>query len=225
MADSLVEEFLVRVGNYTTWVLVGLLIGFLPYLFATRRRPDLHRQARGVYAGAAVGFGLLVGGAFPLFPSGESDVGPVIDGGRYESPDRGFALTFPEGWTVGEATTPETDGMEPLLEASSATEQSVCVVFDITRAQQANPAWSSLEGGVEGDMLAYRADPATVDVESGFLTLPSGRAAYSGYLNDEGVHFRNYYLARADRWLSVGCGARTLPDDRWLAVLEGFEWR
>jgi hypothetical protein len=174
--------------------------------------------------GAAVGFGLLVGGAFPLLPAGQDDSGPVIDGGRYQSAAHGFALNFPEGWTVVEATTPVTDGMKRLLEAWSASEQSVCVVFGITRAQLVSPAGRSLEDAVEGDVRAYRADPATVEVESGDVTLPSGRAAYSGYLDDEGVHFRNYYFATTDRWLSVGCSAGTPPDDRWLPILEGFEW-
>ncbi len=121
MAEPPVEDFLTRFGTYVAWFLVGLLIGFLPYLVAIRRRPDLRRQARGIYAGAAVGFGLLVGGAFPLLPSEEGDVGQLVDGGRYESSAHGFALTFPEGWKAVKAATPMTDGEDQIHLAAITT--------------------------------------------------------------------------------------------------------
>jgi hypothetical protein len=90
-------------------VFVGL-VGAMGWIYhqVVRRRPDLRRQAR-----MAVGVGFIALMACQTvviveqeFSRDDIGVGPVIEGGRVERPEAGFAVTFPDDWTV-HATSPE----------------------------------------------------------------------------------------------------------------------
>ena len=164
------------------------------------------------------------------------DLGPVIDAGRIVRSEEGFAVTFPDDWTVREPTPEGVDsvlsGSDPgvpegtdfVLLAYSAVGGQVCTILDVTRTQRANPDWTSPDDAVAGDRKAFESDPTTVDVDSGFVDLPSGQAAYTGHLVEDGLYSRSYYLVSGDSWYVLGCASRDRPADRWLAIAETFEF-
>ncbi len=74
-------------------------------------RPALRLRARRIYAGAAVFSAFLAADSIDLVPPDETetrpvitDLGPVIEAGRIVRPEVGFAVTFPDDWTVREPT-------------------------------------------------------------------------------------------------------------------------
>jgi len=246
MLDGFLEEFLIRFGAYMAWTGIALLIGAVPYLLVSRRRPDLRPRARGIYVGVAVLSAFLVADAIDLVPRDETepgpiftDLGPVVEAGRIERVAEGFVVTFPDDWTVQE---PTPEGVESVMPGSdpreregtdvvllaysgdSAERGQLCTIMDVTRSQQANPDWASLEDAVAGDLKGYGLDPTTVDIDSGYIDLPSGQAAYTSRMAEDGLYSRVYYLVSPDSWWVFGCGSRERPDDRWLSIAETFEF-
>jgi hypothetical protein len=163
-------------------------------------------------------------------------LGPAGEAGRIVQAVEGFAVTFPDDWTVHEpepgllhslaptSVPRDLAGYDVLLIAYSDERREACTVRDGTRARQADPGWTSLKDAVAGDLEAYRLDPTTVDTDSGYIELPAGQAAFSGHLVEHGFYSRTYYLVSADAWFVLGCGARDRPEDRWLSIAETFEF-
>ncbi len=162
-------------------------------------------------------------------------LGPAIEAGRIVQAAEGFAVTFPDDWTVRQPTREAEsvvqepdhrvpDGTDVLLLAYSAGEGQVCVIMDVTRSYQANRAWVSLEDAVAGDLEAYGIDPTTVDIDSGYVDVPPGQAAYTGRLAEDGLYSRTYYLVSPDSWYVLGCGSRDRPEDDWLSIAKTFEF-
>ena len=61
-------------------------------------------------------------------------------------------------------------------------------------------------------------------MDSGYLQLPSGDAAYSGNEEQDGSHARTYYFVDGDTWFLLGCGSRERLEGDWLSIAETFEF-
>ena len=169
-------------------------------------------------------------------------------GGRVEVPEAGFALTFPEGWTIFE---PGTDDFERALARADlcrqVSEQDTVMVAEARPSGQAGglpvewctvdtmifpfaplDAWikwkedASLEdidilpllfvGGEDADRLGIT-----------YLEVPAGQAARMD-VSDEATYVSIYLLTNGNTFYWISCAGDDPPADRWLTVVESFEF-
>jgi hypothetical protein len=192
------------------------------YHQVVRRRPDLRRQAR-----VAVGVGFVALMAYQTvviveqeFSRDDIDVGPVIEGGRVERPEQGFAVTFPDDWTV-QAISPEyseelsagagVEGlMTTLVVGSDEDAGAGCVVGETTLLMR-EMGWTSVDAFIDG---------TTAEA----IDLPAGVAAREPGVGQSGRSGTQYRFEEDGEWFILGCYADDPPDDRWLSVAETFEF-
>jgi hypothetical protein len=110
-------------------------------------------------------------------------LGPVIDGGRVEQPEYGFAITFPADWTVHQVTpdgalalwgegTPE--GQSLVLGAEQTLQDGYCFVQVDDPSARGEPVL--LENYADSVEYRWLEDPAYEDVERTRVDLPVGPA-------------------------------------------------
>lgn len=154
---------------------------------------------------------------------------PVGAGRRIEVPEHGFALTYPDDWTVQEWSVEDVEAVFGLDEPSAG----VSLALTVSGPGRAGDC------GVMVDDPTVRAEPAllatfadathefllrdsTVDgVERERLDLPAGPAWRFDHLAD-GTPVSAYL--RGGRRVSyvVTCSAEDPPEDRWLSIAETF---
>ncbi|MFO7532263.1 MAG: hypothetical protein R6W93_07345 [Candidatus Limnocylindrales bacterium] len=231
-------------GNYlldhldlvATWlsvIAVGLVATWL-----IRRRPDLSRTII-VLAMALAGIIVVVGTAIHLGPdldlSASLDDEPVLPTGRIEMPETGFAVTFPDDWTVRQVT-PEAHAQlfsefdaadralrTALLYAEPPESDGDCTVVDFTRLAEVPPAWTTISAAT-GEFLAGVAnDPRFAEPQSTIEDLPAGRTGHITATDTDGWYFGAYFFTDGAAWLDLDCWSPDPPDDGWLSIAETFE--
>jgi hypothetical protein len=217
---GMLESFAADFANTMAWVIVGFLIGAVPYYVVSRRRPERRDLARGVYVGLAMVAAFLISDRYELVPWGETDIGPVIESGRIERPDDGFAVTFPDEWTAYEASTEYNeealtgtaaeDRLAAIIVGVDAETGAGCVVFGLTRFASA-AGWSTVEGKV--------AETEAVPIE-----LPAGPAARHDAVDQAMRHEAQYTFVNEGEWFMLSCDSSLPFDVRWLSVAETFEF-
>ena len=182
-------------------VFVGLAGAMgLTYHQVVRRRPDLRRQAR-----VAVGVGFVALMAYQTvviveqeFSRDDIGVGPVIESGRIERPEPGFAVTFPDDWTVQAISPAYSDEvaaeagaeglMTGLLVGFDEDTEVGCALFEgLSR-------WASVDAFVDG---------TTAEA----VDLPAGTAARVDEVGQDGSIGTLYHYAEDGRWFALGCYA------------------
>ncbi len=188
-----------------------------------------------------VGGALVVTSAPEFVSASDSDagsfpwdvVGPVIDGGYAEQPEKGFAITFPDDWTVRQVTPDGAlalgdDDVTPganefVVSATSPDESAWCyVTFD-------DPAVTGLPA-----LLATFASEADTEPEAlgigdytrAHVDLPIGPAWREDFVV-EGVLPVTIHMARGPIGLyALACYALEgdPPDDGWRSIAETFEF-
>jgi hypothetical protein len=216
MPDGFPGDFLVEyLLNPMVWFAIGLALGFIPYRLVCRKRPDRARVARGAYIGIAFFAAFTLDDYVQLIPDGETDVGPVIESGRIERPEPGFAVTFPDDWTVQAISPAYSDevaagaGAEgliiSLLVGSDEDTEVGCALFESLSR------WASVDAFVDG---------TTAEA----VDLPAGTAARVDEVGQDGSLGTLYHYAEDGRWFALGCYADDPPDDNWLSIAETFEF-
>ena len=166
-----------------------------------------------------------------------SNAGPVIEGGRVERPAEGFAVAFPDDWTIREVSPEGNEGptsalhpeMSSLLSAVVAgtppTMHDRCVVVDLTQLVCSRLDWASLDDVVAGFMLLLRSDPRWVGLESTFMDLRAGRTGrILRAVDSEAEYVSTYYFTDSDAWFYLECVSPDPSLERWLSIAESFEF-
>jgi len=206
------------------------------YHQVVRRRPELRRQAR---VGVGVGFVVLMAYQAVIIFEQESSrddigVGPVIEGGRIERPEDGFALTFPDTWTV-EAFTPESsedmvagtllEGRASLLLAGvDADTGEGCGLLDGTVFEREVLDWNSVHDAARKGASNLLSMPEWAETSSAVVSLPVGQVARIDAVGADGAYQEQYLFTDGDRWLFLNCSADERRDDGWLSIAETFEF-
>jgi hypothetical protein len=194
---------------------------------------------------------LLGVGATPAIAQESSS--PPWFGGRVEMPEHGVAITIPDDWIAFDLTA-DTDEQvdivyqlmgdqsevrsdvpkawlrwyasahgEALLVARTLDGSVICQVSDIPVVMSypdTFPEWA----------LGEMAGPSTcgsIDDEAVPMELPAGPALVVQGVNvcdgmeSEAIH---YAITSGDRAAAVGCEAPKAPGDRWLSIVETFEF-
>ena len=189
-----------------------------------------------------VGCALVVTSAPEFVSASDSDagsfpwdvVGPVIDGGYVEQPEKGFAITFPDDWTVRQVTP---DGALALGDDGDATPGANEFVVSATSPDES--AWCYVtfdDPAVTGlpALLATFASEADTEPEAlgigdytrAHVDLPIGPAWREDFVV-EGVLPVTIHMARGPIGLyALACYALEgdPPDDGWRSIAETFEF-
>jgi hypothetical protein len=196
--------------------------------WAIRVRPQARRSITlsTIALGAAVA---LAASHLALVPSFE--VGPAIGSGRIERPDYGFALTFPDSWTV-QAATPEgvqsafgdltlEEGETLVLAAERMGRTGICVVrVDDPSARRAPTLLNPVAAATERQLIASEAYDRVERVRIDLPVGPAWRIDRSG-----GTATGSFYFIRGrDALYFIDCSSDDPPDDHWLSIAETFEF-
>ena len=194
------------------------------YHQVVRRRTDLRRQAR-----VAVGVGFVALMAYQTVviveqESSRDDVGAVLEGGRVERPEAGFAVTFPDDWTV-HASSPEysdevaagagAEGLVAILLVGSDEDTgAACTVVEYTLLMR-EAGWASVDAYVDG-------------TKAEAINLPAGPVARADKVSPHGRPGTVYFYLEDGEWFALGCYAHDpadgRPADRWLSIAETVEF-
>ena len=171
-----------------------------------------------------------------LSGSGTGSASPVLAGGRVERPEDGFAVTFPDGWTVEEVA-PSTDewfdgadeaqALETvILWASDDGSDAECMVVDYASLASADPPWPSVDVATTWYLDRMADDPGYREPARTYETLPSGRTGHITATDSDGWSGDAYYFrdAQGDAWMHLACWSPERPDDHWLSIAETFEF-
>ena len=205
--------------------------------------------ADGVWQGSdpliRVGIPPIVGSIEVLPPSSPASTPRTPEhGGRVAVAEAGFALTFPEGWTIFE---PGTSDFERALARVDIYREEL----DAAIAAGARPP--GREGGLPGEWctvdtmifpfapldawIKWKVDASLEDILSllfvggddadqpgiTYLELPAGQAARMD-VSDEATHLSIYLLRDGNTFYRISCAGDDPPDDRWLSIAETFEF-
>ena len=172
----------------------------------------------------------------PYPATGSIPSSPVLGGGRLERPAEGFALTFPEDWTVEEVT-PETDAalfpdLDPealalqttILWADQPQSDGYCLVEDFTRLADEPPPWTTVREATMDRWATWRDNPTVVEPAYTFVDLPAGRTGHLTATDVDGLTGDAYVFTDSEAWFTLQCWSPDPPDDRWLSIAETFEF-
>jgi len=165
-------------------------------------------------------------------------------GGRVEVPEAGFALTFPEGWTIFE---PGTSDFERALARVDIYREELHTAI----AAGARPSGLEVGPPVEwctadtmifpfsplDAWIKWKEDASLEDIvpflfggmddadrpEITYLELPAGQAARMD-VSDEATHLSIYLLREGNTFYRISCAGDEPPDDRWLSIAESFKF-
>lgn len=167
--------------------------------------------------------------------SGSIAPSPVLGGGRIARPAEGFAVTFPEEWTVEEVTpefdewwwnrTPEQRVLAPtILWADQPGSDGYCLVVDFTRLAEKPPAWRSVRAATRGLWFDWRDDETLVGPEYVLQGFPLGRMGHLSAISVDGWTQDGYVYSDSALWMYLACWSPDAPEDRWLSIAETFEF-
>jgi hypothetical protein len=163
----------------------------------------------------------------------DSPGGTVIESGRIERPEDGFAITFPDTWTV-ESFTPEQldaafagtmlEGRALLsLAGVDADTGEGCGLLDATVFVREVPDWTSVHDAASEGARNLLSMPEWVETSGTVVSLPVGQVARIDAVGD-GAYQTQYLFTDGDRWLFLNCSAAERRDDGWLSIAETFEF-
>jgi hypothetical protein len=169
---------------------------------------------------------------------------PPWFGGRVEMPEHGFALTFPEGWTIFEPGTSDFERALARVDIYREELHTVMVAGARPPGREGGPpvewctgdtmiffaapldAWFKLkEDASLEDILPLLFGGGDDEDRPGitYLELPAGQAARMDG-PDEATHLSVYLLRDGNTFYWISCAGDDLPDDRWLSIAETFEF-
>jgi hypothetical protein len=142
--------------------------------------------------------------------------------GRIERPERGFAVTFPDGWEVWESTDElqlelwgelPYDDETPLLFAQHQS-GAWCQVADFTDYAMSWPAMTSVEEAAD----TYALESAKVWAAD----TPAGEVGRSTGIHESGWVNEVFIYIHDERWIGLFCNGPAATDDL-VAIGDGFE--
>jgi hypothetical protein len=111
-----------------------------------------------------------------------------------------------------------------LMAQLPGTPLQTCWLYDMTEQVKSPPPIQSLADVVD-DLSLWRNDEDVLDVTTGYVDLPAGRAVVGDIRFKDGYDERDYVFTDGRMWFELDCGTDgTAPDDRWLFIAESFEY-
>ena len=160
----------------------------------------------------------------------------MLGGGHVERPTDGFAVTFPDDWTVEEVT-PETDAwlfdyLDPedralrttVLYADQPGSDGYCTVVDFARLAKEPPSWANVGDATLSFAAGLTEDSGFFDTERAYEAL---RADWTGHITATHIDewaYDAYYFTDPEAWFYLECWSRVTPADGWLSIAETFEF-
>ena len=183
----------------------------------------------------AIGTGTPLAAETPS-PEPTPSASGVQTGGRFVSPEGGYAVTFPEGWRV-EIHPDEDDPTEiPYVDAqaSRADPASGAAAYCWIRAIHpcgdgaVGPCASLIDEAAAQEVAWWESGKGGLvpaEVESVVLDLPAGYAVRVRVESTDPDRDRSYYRITDGQALAIlGCHAAHGPDDHWLSIAASFEF-
>ena len=156
---------------------------------------------------------------------------------RFESPDAGIALTFPDGWLleptpsidltgVASSLDPESRAMlAPVAAAVPAHRHDRCLVVDASAMVRSWSDRPELADVVDAFEASLRADRRWAGLESTLVDLPGGSAGR--ILRDrvgESESASIWILTQADAWFYLECITHSRLSEDWRSIARTFEF-
>jgi hypothetical protein len=139
---------------------------------------------------------------------------------RVEVPEAGFAVAFPDDWTVVVDTSEPAEFTEhPVLTATLPDGESC------EASLQDGTSWSDLDDWAESALKTFQGFGPEVEATSTGLHLPAGDAIRIDLeLPEEGFSAALYLLTDGTAFYGLMCNASDPRADRWLSIAETFEF-